>query len=472
MNTTPRLSRAATRGVVKHAALAFATLSLSISAAFAAPVFEQPDNSFAGKIMASGAGGNPILAGTDANISGRGFKPGQQVTLSYGGQVLNHNGMAYVADDKGMIQGKIAVPAGTPAGQHGIVVQVLKPAAATSFDLKVSPVIALSGQDRYTVTSQKLVPGLYQAAYSKKNDRIFVTAAVGRPPVLESQILKLDPKTFAIETKVTPAKVAGRSDGAVYAAYGIAVNDVDDTVWVSETRDGSVAVYRQSDLALVKRLPAGSVPHARDIVVDEAAGKIYASTPTASSVTLIDARTREVVKTVDFKTAVRGGDAGSMSLALDNVGHKLYTVTGTTNEAVVIDTRSDTVEKIFALDGAKMAAGVDVDPKNNRLYVASQGSDNLLIVDLATGKTLYNVPVGAGALNVVFEPVSGLAYVSNRGAGTTTVVDGNGRIVANLDSGSFPNYALADGRGNVYMINKSKGKDDATGDRISQILRK
>ena len=472
MHTTHRSSRVA-RGVARQAAFALATLSLTLSAAFAAPVFQQPDNTFAGKIMASGVGGNPILAGTEANITGRGFKPGQQVTLSYGGQVLNHTGMAYVADDKGMVSGKIAVPAGTMPGQHGIVVQVSNPAAATSFDLKVSPVVPLSGQDRYTVTSQKLVPGLYQAAYSRKNDRLFVTSSVGRPPVLESQLLKLDPKTFAIENRITPVKVATRSDGAVYAMYGVAVNDADDTVWVSETRDDSVAIYRQSDLALVKRLPAGSVPHARDIVIDEAAGKAYASTPMSSSVTLIDARTREVVKQIDYKTTVRGGgDAGSMSLALDPVGHKLYTVTGGTGEAVVIDTRTDTVEKIFPIDGAKSAAGVDVDPKNNRLYVAAQGSDNLLIVDLATGKTLHNVPVGAGALNVAFDPVSGLAYVANRGAGTVTAVDGNGRIVANLEGGSFPNYTLADGRGNVYLINKAKGQNDPTGDRISQILRK
>jgi DNA-binding beta-propeller fold protein YncE len=82
------------------------------------------------------------------------------------------------------------------------------------------------------------------------------------------------------------------------------------------------------------------------------------------------------------------------------------------------------------------------------------------------------VPVGAGALNVAFDPVSGLAYVANRGAGTVTAVDGNGRIVANLEGGSFPNYTLADGRGNVYLINKAKGQNDPTGDRISQILRK
>ncbi|MBP0645355.1 hypothetical protein J8J17_26540, partial [Mycobacterium tuberculosis] len=68
------------------------------------------------------------------------------------------------------------------------------------------------------------------------------------------------------------------------------------------------------------------------------------------------------------------------------------------------------------------------DAARNRLYVASQGTDNLLIVDVAAGKVLHDVPVGAGALNVAFDDASGLAYVSNRGAGTVTVVNGDGKV--------------------------------------------
>jgi YVTN family beta-propeller protein len=112
---------------------------------------------------------------------------------------------------------------------------------------------------------------------------------------------------------------------------------------------------------------------------------------------------------------------------------------------------------------------VAFDAKRNRLYVASQGTDNLLIVDVASGKVLHDVPVGAGALNVAFEPVSGLAYVTNRGAGTVTVVDGDGAVVGNMDGGTFPNHVREDGKGNVFAVNKSRGAEDPKGDRITRI---
>ena len=39
-----------------------------------------------------------------------------------------------------------------------------------------------------------------------KNPVLFVTAAVGRPPVTQSELLKLDPETLEITARVTPAQ--------------------------------------------------------------------------------------------------------------------------------------------------------------------------------------------------------------------------------------------------------------------------
>ena len=53
---------------------------------------------------------------------------------------------------------------------------------------------------------------------------------------------------------------------------------------------------------------------------------------------------------------------------------------------------------------------------------------------------------GAGALNVAFDPVKRLAYVTNRGAGTLTVVDPDGTIqwasVNGLNVGRNPQEVL------------------------------
>ena len=133
-----------------------------------------------------------------------------------------------------------------------------------------------------------------------------------------------------------------------------------------------------------------------------------------------------------------------------------------------MDAKTGTVEKVIPVEGIKMAMGVAYDAKTNRLFVAAQGSDNLAIVDLASGKTLHRVSTGAGPLNVAFDPVKRLAYVTNRVSGTLSVVDPDGKLVANLPDGTFPNHVTVDGKGNVYAVNKAKGQDDAEGDRITR----
>lgn len=453
--------------LVRQAAFALGALSLSLSTAFAAATFDQPATDFNGRVSAQGV----VLPGGEAKIVGRGFVPGQQITLSRGGEVLNTDG-PYKADDKGNFEATVKIPENAVAARHPIVVQAMGPVAAVVFDLKVSPDVPLSGEDRYTVQSEKLVQGLYQSAYSAKSDRLFVTSAVGRPPVKQSQLLKVNPQTLAIEAQVTPAVAKSHDDGRVYAVYGVAVDDEAGTVWVTNTRDNTVAVYKQSDLSLVKQFDAGLAPHARDVVIVPGVNKAYVSVPTQDIVVVFDTKKLEKIKDIDVKSGIRGEDFGTMSLALDAENGKLYTVAMNTAEIAVIDVKTDTVEKVIPVAGAVSGAGIAVDAKGQRAYVAAQGSDNVSVVDLASGKVLANTPVGAGALNVVFDPVKRVVYAANRGAGTVTVLDADGKIVANLDGGSLPNHVSLDGKGNAFLLNKSRGADDAEGDRINRLTPK
>lgn len=449
------------------AALAAALSAMAVSTAGAQQVFDRPDTAFEGTVRAT----SPlVLPGGEVELAGRGFKPGQSVTLSRGGAVLNQT--PYVAGEDGSFTAKLQLPANAVPGRHPVVAVADNPDAALVFELKISPKIPLSGQDGFAIAGEKRGQGLYQSAYSAKNDVLFVTSAVGRPPVTQSELLKIDPKTLEILARTSPAKVPGRDDGRVYAVYGVGVDDANGNVWVTNTRDDTVAVYRQSDLSLLKQFDAGTVPHSRDVVVDQRRGKAYASATGENFISVFDARSLAFVKNIEIESTVRGEKFVPMSLELDEASGKLFTVSIGTPEAVVIDTAKDTVDNVFKLSNASSASGVAYDAANARLLVASQGSDNLLFVDVASGSTIFDVPVGAGPLNVAFDPVTKLAYVSNRASGTVTVVDGNGRIVGNLAGGTFPNHVHEDGKGSVFAINKARGEDDPEGDRITRIAPK
>jgi len=450
----------------RRIALALA-LAATVATAAAADVFDTPDTDFKGQVRPA----TPLVVpGTEVELAGSGFKPGQSVTLTRGDSVLG--GKAQVADAEGKFSLKFALPADAAAGRHPIVVRADAPDAASVVELKVSPVVPLSGAERFDVASARLVQGLYQSAYSAKSDAVFVTSAVGRPPVTRSELLKVDPRTLQVVARATPAKVPGHDDGRVHAVYGVAVDDANGTVWVTNTREDTIAVYRQSDLSLVKQFDLGAVPHSRDVIVDAKRGKAYASATGETYLSVFDTRTLAFVKNLQIESKQRGGKFVPMSLELDEAGGKLFTVSLEAGEAAIIDTATDTVAGVIALPNAHTASGVAFDAARNRLLVASQGSDNLLVVDAADGKVLHDVAVGAGPLNVAFDAASGLAYVSNRGAGTVTVVDRDGAIVANLDGGTFPNHVHEDGKGHVFAVNKSRGEDDPNGDRITRIAPK
>ena len=144
----------------------------------------------------------------------------------------------------------------------------------------------------------------------------------------------------------------------------------------------------------------------------------------------------------------------------------------TTDQIYVIDEPTEKIEKVYNLKGAKGAISIAYAPEEKLLFVVSQGTDNLQILDATDGKLKADVKVGAGPLAVVWEPVRKLAYVANRGSDSVAVVDVNGNLVANLPGGSYANHVFTDGKGTVWSVNKARGENDPQGDHISRYAAK
>lgn len=456
------------------------SMALGLAACASGPKFDAQDAAFKGRVNVADT--PVVLAGKPVTLAGRNFKPGQKVTLSYGGVAL---GQTATVDKDGNFRTQFVLPAAAEPGRYSVIASATNPAASLLVPLKISPNVPLSGQERFNVQSQALVPGLYQAGYSAKTDRVFVTSSVGRPPVTRSELVKVNPQTLAIEQRVTapvapnpparpgaPAAAANASAlPGLYAVYGVGVDDANGNVWVTNTRQNTVAVYRQSDLAVVKQFEPGVVPHARDVLVDDVQGKAYASPVGEPQVAVFNTKTPALLKNIPIQSGIRGPNAkdfSPMSLALDKASSRLFVVSSG-GEVAIVNTKTDTVEKVFAVETAVSASGVAYDAQTDRIFVAAQGSDNVVIVDAKTGKTLHDVKVGAGTLNVTFDPVKRLAYAANRASDTVTILDTNGKIVGNLDIGSFPNHIAVDGKGTAFTVNKARGSEDGEGDRIGRI---
>ncbi|WP_353428955.1 Vgb family protein [Paracoccus denitrificans] len=440
-------------------AMTLAAFLASASGLAAQTAFDTPAD-FTGRVMFSGPERGAIHAGGRVEVTGLGFAPGQQVSLQRGGTPLSPQDLQ--ADAEGGFSFAFDLPPDAATGPHPVVVQAEGPDSAGVAELKVSPQVPLSGAEGFAVNSVKVAPGVYQVAHSAQNGTIFVASAMGRPPEGSSSIMKLDAATLEVLAEVAPGD---------FGAFGIAVDDANGTVWVTNTRQNAVAVYAQDDLSLVRQFEAGSVEKPRDVVIDAARGRAYVSTH-RSRIEAFDTRTLEKLDGFAVESERRGEQFATMSLALDEKAGRLYTVSLRTPELARLDLASGEV-KILALPGAKTPSGVDFDPATGRVFVASQGSDNVIAIDGESGAVLFDTPVGAGTLNVAFNAASGQLFVVNRTSDTVTVLDAaTGAIEANLAGGSFPNHLVVAPDGTVFWVNKARGKDDPDGDRLSRIVPK
>ncbi|MDO5622812.1 MAG: ATP-binding protein [Paracoccus sp. (in: a-proteobacteria)] len=440
-------------------------------------VFTETVTKFPGWAWVQAAEGNQaIYPGQNAVINGGGLVPGQTVTLMRGQTVLNAEGPLTV-DAEGKFSFEITVDDEAVPGIQPIVLLTENPAAAEIVDLKISSELPVSGADLFDIEYRKVDGGqyLYQVAFSEAQNALFVTSSVGRPPIKESALLKIDPETLETITSVTPDGPAPvGEDGyetGLFAVYGVAVDDAHNHVWVSNTRQDAAAVYSTEDLSLVKQFEPGVVSHPRDVAVDPGRNRVYISASGADEIAVFDSETLEQLDPIEIQSKQWEGKFAPMALDIDPESGTLVTVSLETPEAAIIDLNSREVN-VVELKGMKGAWGVAYDPQEKLLFAVSMSSDNLLIVNADSGEVLHDVRLDAGPLNVTFDPVSRLAFIASRSPGRITAVDTAGKIVANLEAGPLTNKLRADGKGNIYAVNQSLEKDDPQGDRVWRLRAK
>lgn len=313
--------------------------------------------------------------------------------------------------------------------------------------------------DGYTfdVSSNGVGYGLYQSAYSERNDVLWVTSAVGTPPVKQSALTKVDPDTLEVLATYTPPTLdAGTANERVEAVYGVAVDDKNNTVWVTATREDAVAVYDQATGAHLATIPG--VTHARDIVVDAERGFAYASEAQApgnggGKIAKIDANTYEHLYDISL-----GANTQPMALELvaDANTSKLYTVDLGSGDVFTIDNLGQSVSTTTTGHSSVSQSGIAVDSVRNRAYVASQGLNPITRVDLGTNQVdELNGPT-AGSLNAAYDAADDLVFTTQWWGAGVDVFDGeSGDHVANLPVGAYPNHVQAASNGAVYVAGRA-----------------
>lgn len=357
--------------------------------------------------------------------------------------------------------------------------------AATGAAAAAQPATKQAGEIR----RQALAQGLYEIAYSARQDAVFVASAGGRGEgAAPSKILRLHPETLAVQAEI-PLERKG---------FGIALDDAGNRLYVGNTNDGSVTaidtatnrvvgVVQLTEKAKVKGPDGKEVErfpyNFREIAVDPANHRLYMPGLRAqdSALFVVDTRALKLEKIVS------GFGFMATGVALDAQGGKLY-VSNLQGQVFTVDTR--TLAATQAEAPGDQLINLALAPSAQRLLATDQGLPNLdgmrakqpalasyqqrgkgnqvLVLNPADGKLVASLPTGAGPLAMLVDEPRQRLYVTSRNAGTVSVFDTRtNALLQTIALPTYPNSLALDARRNALYVTVKSGQSDPKGSNES-----
>ena len=144
-----------------------------------------------------------------------------------------------------------------------------------------------------------------------------------------------------------------------------------------------------------------------------------------------------------------GGDGGWDYLTVDTDAHRLYVSRGTHVQVINLD-NGTLAGDILNTPGVH---GIAVAPSLNRGFTSNGRDSSVTIFDLRTLAMIGNVKVtGANPDAIVLDPVSNRVFTMNGRSASATAIDAAmGTVEGTVILNGRPEFAVADGRGRIYV---------------------
>lgn len=142
-------------------------------------------------------------------------------------------------------------------------------------------------------------------------------------------------------------------------------------------------------------------------------------------------------------------------ITVDSTARRVYLSHGT--EIKVLDADGGAV--IGTIAGLKQDHGVALAPEFGRGFITDGGQGKVVIFDLKTFKTLGEAKADKDADSIVYDPASKRVFAMNGDPNSCTVIDAKtGTVVETINLGGGPEFAVADGKGTVYVNIEDKNE--------------
>lgn len=323
------------------------------------------------------------------------------------------------------------------------------------------------------VLRQDAFAGIYEVAVAPAAGAIFVATAPSFDATSPGYVQRLDARSLQLlQTVQLPRR-----------AFALGLNRVTNTLYVGNTLDGSLTVVDATSGMVKGQIQLGvgvkkedgkvDMPHTRKVLVDEKRNRVFVTSPgNPGLVWIVDGAKGTLTHTI------RSEGPWTAGVAYDPAANRLYVSQGGVHEILAIDPDAGQIVGRFSTgdttsnksdDSKHFFLNLALDAKGQRLISTDSNSNQVYVFDIASAKLLKTIPIGVGALDVVYNPQRNEIYTTHRGVsrsqpegtGAVTVIDGASYAVKrSIDLPVHPNSLAVTPDGDTLYVTVKAARSD------------
>jgi YVTN family beta-propeller protein len=256
----------------------------------------------------------------------------------------------------------------------------------------------------------------------------------------------------------TTGKIIGAITG-LKSTHGVALNPDGKMGYISDGAGNAIVVFDRTSLAVKATVPAGTNPDG--ITFEPVTQTVWAFNGRSKNVSVLDTKTNTIVATIPLPGKPEFPQADGKGSVFANIEDQ--------NSIAKLDARSHQLLATWKLEGCDSPSGLAIDRAAHRLFSVCDGG-KMAIVDYTSGKVLGLASIGDGPDAAAFDAKRKLAFSSNGGSGTLSVVDTSKPgfpTVQTLATAKGARTMTLDARtGRIYLVTAQFGPPPApTADR-------
>jgi len=201
------------------------------------------------------------------------------------------------------------------------------------------------------------------------------------------------------------------------AATNMAASTTEPILLVLNKHEDTMSFVDARTFEALAKIPTGPNPHELVVTPDNRFAYVSNYAPPGNTVSVIDLVNRKHVRQIST-----GEYARIHGAAIAPDGKHVYFTAGQTGFVVEIDTDKNEVVRGIPTHGT-ISHMVSLSPDGKRLYTANITSENVSVIERASGELVVQIPCGKGAEGMAFTPDGKRLWVGNQEAGSITVID-------------------------------------------------